>query len=140
MAAFTDEARQGPIVHTSRRGSPKERVHLSALKRRSEMPVYMVVEVKKKDKQKYNKYIAALTDIIARYGGRYLVRGGRVTPLFRGRELERRHPDKVLIVEFPSAADHRRCFTSLEYQAIIPLRDAGAEIRAVLLEGYVPER
>jgi uncharacterized protein (DUF1330 family) len=104
------------------------------------MSVYMVAEVKKKDKQKYNKYIGALTDIIATYGGRYLVRGGRVTPLFRGRELERRHPDKVLIIEFQSAADHRRCFTSPEYQAIIPLREAGAEIRAVLLEGYVPEK
>jgi uncharacterized protein (DUF1330 family) len=110
------------------------------LKRRNEMPVYMVAEVKKKDKQKYNQYIAALTDIIPRYGGRYLVRGGRVTPLFRGRELERRNMDKILIVEFPSAADHRRCFTSPEYQAIIPLRDAGAEIRAVLLEGYVPDK
>ena len=55
------------------------------------MPVYMVAEVKKKDKQKYNEYIAALTEIIEKYGGRYLVRGGRMTPLFKGRELERRH-------------------------------------------------
>jgi uncharacterized protein (DUF1330 family) len=104
------------------------------------MAVYMVTEVKKKDKQKYNQYIATLTDIIPRYGGRYLVRGGRVTPLFKGRELELRNPDKILIVEFPSAADYRRCFTSPEYQAIIPLRDAAAEMRAVLLEGYVPDK
>jgi uncharacterized protein (DUF1330 family) len=100
----------------------------------------MVAEVKKKDKQKYNEYIAALTEIIEKYGGRYLVRGGRMTPLFKGRELERRHPDKTLIVEFPTAADHRRCFTSPEYLAMIPLRDAAAEIRAVLLEGYVPDK
>jgi uncharacterized protein (DUF1330 family) len=100
----------------------------------------MVAEVKKKDKQKYNQYIAALTEIIEKYGGRYLVRGGRMIPLFKGRELERRQPDKILIVEFPTAADHRRCFTSPEYLAMIPLRDAGAEIRAVLLEGYVPDK
>jgi uncharacterized protein (DUF1330 family) len=104
------------------------------------MSVYMVAEVKKKDKQKYNEYNAALTEIIEKYGGRYLVRGGRMTPLFRGRELERRHPDKMLIVEFPSAADYRRCFTSPEYLAITPLRDTAAEIRAVLLEGYVPDQ
>lgn len=104
------------------------------------MPVYMVAEVKKKNKQKYNQYIAALTEIIEKYGGRYLVRGGRMTPLFGGREMERRHPDKMLVVEFPSAADHRRCFTSSEYLAITPLRDSGAEIRAVLLEGYVPDQ
>jgi len=104
------------------------------------MPAYMVVEVKKKDKQKYNQFIAAVSDIIAAYGGHFLVRGGRVITLFRGLELERRHRDKVLILEFPTAADLTRCFTSPEYQALVPLRNAGAEIRAVMLEGYVPDK
>jgi uncharacterized protein (DUF1330 family) len=103
------------------------------------MPVYMVIEVKKKDKQKYNEYIAALTELIEKYGGRYLVRGGRVTPLFKGRELERRHVDKIVIMEFPSAAAHGRCFTSREYLDLVPQRDAGADVRAFLLEGYVPD-
>ncbi len=104
------------------------------------MPAYMVVEIKKKDKQKYNDYIAAVSDIIGGYGGRFLVRGGRVVQLFRGRELDRRRRDKILVLEFPTAADLTRCFTSPAYQAIIPLRDAGAEIEAVLLEGYVPDK
>ena len=47
------------------------------------MPVYMVVEIKKKDKQKYNQFIAALTEIIEKYGGRFMVRGGSVIPLLR---------------------------------------------------------
>ena len=34
------------------------------------MPVYMVAEVKKKDKLKYNEYIAALTEMIEKYRGR----------------------------------------------------------------------
>jgi uncharacterized protein (DUF1330 family) len=104
------------------------------------MPVYMVTEVKKKDKQKYNDYIAALTELIEKYGGRYLVRGGRVIPLFKGRELDRRHVDKIVIMEFPSAAAHARCFTSREYLELIPLREAGADVRAFLLEGYVPDK
>ena len=103
------------------------------------MSVYMVTLVKKKDKQKYNEYIAALTELMEKYGGRYLVRGGRVIPLFKGRELERRHVDKVIIIEFPSAAAYGRCFTSREYLDIVPLRDEGAEVRAFLLEGYVPD-
>jgi uncharacterized protein (DUF1330 family) len=100
----------------------------------------MVTLVKKKDKQKYNEYIAALTELIEKHGGRYLVRGGRVTPLFKGREFERRHVDKVLIMEFPSAAAHGRCFTSREYLDLTPLRDEAAEIRAFLLEGYIPDK
>lgn len=103
------------------------------------MAVYMVAEVKKKDRQKYNEYIAALTQIIQKYGGRYLVRGGHVTPLFKGREFERRHVDKIVIIEFPTAADHRRCFTSPEYLALVPLRVDGCDVRAFLLEGYVPD-
>jgi uncharacterized protein (DUF1330 family) len=114
-------------------------VRRSAWKRRIQMPVYMVTEVKKKDKQKYNEYIAALTQIIEKYGGRYVVRGGRLIPLFKGREIDRRHVDKIVIIEFPTAADHRRCFTSPEYLGLIPLRDEGAEVRAFLLEGYVPD-
>jgi uncharacterized protein (DUF1330 family) len=108
--------------------------------RKHTMPVYMLAEAKLKDLKKYNQYIAALSDIIPAHGGRYLVRGGRIKPLFRGRELERRNPDRIIIIEFPSEADHGRCFTSPEYQDIVPLRDAGAEIRAVLVQGYVPEK
>ena len=59
---------------------------------------------------------------------------------FKGRELERRHVDKIVIMEFPSAAAHGRCFTSREYLELVPLRDAGAEVRAFLLEGYVPDK
>jgi uncharacterized protein (DUF1330 family) len=103
------------------------------------MPVYMVAVVNKKDKRKYNEYNAALTKLIEKYGGRYLVRGGRVTPLFKGREVARRRVDKIIIIEFPTEADHRRCFTSREYLDLVPLRDAGCEIRAFLLEGYVPD-
>jgi uncharacterized protein (DUF1330 family) len=104
------------------------------------MPVYMVAEAKLKDWEKYSRYTAALSKIVTKHGGRYLVHGGSIKTLFRGRELERRYPDQVIIVEFPSEAEHRRCFTSPEYQAIVPLRDAGAEMRAVLLEGYVAEK
>jgi uncharacterized protein (DUF1330 family) len=103
------------------------------------MPVYMVTEVKKKDKRKYNEYLTALTELIEKHGGHYLVRGGRVIPLFEGLEVDRRHVDKILIIEFPTEADHRRCFTSPEYLELLPLRDAGAEVRAFLLEGYVPD-
>lgn len=103
------------------------------------MPVYMVAEVKKKDKQKYNEYIAALTEMIEKYRGRFLVRGGRMTPLFRGRELERRHLDKIIVLEFPTEADFKRCFTSPEYQELTRLRDEAAEMRAALLEGCIPD-
>ena len=72
--------------------------------RRKAMPVYMVAEAKLKDLNKYDQYIAALSNIIGAHGGRYVVRGGRIKQLFRGRELERRYPDRMIILEFPTEA------------------------------------
>ena len=45
----------------------------------------------------------------------------------------------MIILEFPSKADVEQWLSSTEYQSIAPLREAGAEIRAVLLEGYKQE-
>jgi len=103
------------------------------------MSVYIVIEAKVKDQKKYNQYITAFSEIIAHYGGRYLVRGDHVTPLDEGMKPERRQPERMIILEFPSAVNLRRCFASPEYQAIVSLRHAGADTRAVLLDGYRPE-
>ena len=103
------------------------------------MSVYVLIESRVKDREKYKGYIAAFSDIIAKCGGRYLVRGGRIKPLVPEMEMERRQPERINIVEFPSEADQRRCFASPEYRAIVALRQAAADTRALLLEGYVPE-
>jgi len=104
------------------------------------MAVYMLLESKITDQEKYGEYMAAVADIIAAHGGRFLVRGGRITPLFTGSKMERRQPEKINIVEFPSEAHQRRFLTSPEYRAILPLRQASAETRALLLEGYAPDK
>lgn len=45
------------------------------------MTVYMIIEVEVKDPDLYAEYVDQVPAVIARYGGRYLVRGGKVTPL-----------------------------------------------------------
>jgi uncharacterized protein (DUF1330 family) len=100
-----------------------------------EMPVYLVIEARIRDQHKYEQYTEGLSAILPRYRGRYLVHGGRVVPLNEGLSTERRQPGRFLVLEFPSEFDLRRCWASSEYQAIMPLGHAGAETRAVLLEG-----
>jgi uncharacterized protein (DUF1330 family) len=104
------------------------------------MSVYMLIEAKVKDQEKYEQYLAGASDIIAKHGGRFLVRSGRVVPLSVGMKPERRHPEWLVILEFPSEVHLRRFFASPEYQTILSLRKAGAELRGVLLEGYNPEK
>jgi len=90
----------------------------------------MIIESKAKNPEKYQQYIAQVPEIVAKYGGRYLARGGQVTPLLGGWR-----PERVIILEFPSEANIRQWLSSPEYQAITPLREAGAEIRAVVVQG-----
>ncbi len=95
------------------------------------MAVYMIIESRVKDAAKYGQYIAQVPPIVERFGGRYLVRGGRVTPLMGGWQ-----PERLIILQFPAEANIHQWLSSPEYQAIAPLREAGAELRAVIVEGY----
>jgi uncharacterized protein (DUF1330 family) len=99
------------------------------------MSVYIIIESKVKDPEKYQQYIVQVPEIVARYGGRYLVHGGQVTPLLGGWR-----PERVIILEFPSETHIRQWLSSPEYQAITPLREAGAEIRAVVVQGCTEQK
>ena len=99
------------------------------------MSVYMIIESRVKDPETYQRYIAEVPEIVARYGGRYLVRGGQVTPLLGGWT-----PERVIILEFPSEASIHQWLSSPEYQAIAPLRERGAETRAVLVQGCAGQK
>jgi uncharacterized protein (DUF1330 family) len=98
------------------------------------MPVYMLVEAKTRESEKYQLYISQVSKSVTQHGGRYLVRGGRITPLG-----DTWKPERIIILEFPSEDNIKAWLSSPEYQAIAPLREAGAETRAVLLEGYAAE-
>jgi uncharacterized protein (DUF1330 family) len=45
-------------------------------------------------------------------------------------------PERIIVIEFPSESHVQNWLTSTEYKAIVPLREAGADTRAVLVDGY----
>lgn len=77
--------------------------------------VYMVIEARVKDSEKYKKYISQVPKIAAKYGGSYLVRGGKVTPI-----LGDWTPERMIILKFPSETHIRTWLSSPEYQEISP--------------------
>ena len=95
------------------------------------MSVYMIIESKVMNLEKYQQYISQVPPIIAKYGGHYLARGGQVTSVIGDWK-----PERMIVLEFPSEANIHECLSSAEYRAIAPLRKAGAEVRAVVLPGY----
>ncbi|MBI5959787.1 MAG: DUF1330 domain-containing protein [Chloroflexi bacterium] len=95
------------------------------------MPVYYVVESKMINPESYQQYIAQARPIIAHYGGRYLAVSGDVLPLDGGWT-----PERIVIIEFPSEDHVQQWLNSPEYRAIVPLREAGVAVRAVLVPGF----
>ncbi|MEH3146206.1 MAG: DUF1330 domain-containing protein [Methylobacterium frigidaeris] len=86
------------------------------------------VDVTKPDS--YKNYVAANGAAFARFGGRFLVRGGSFeTALGTSRE-------RNVVIEFPSYADALACWNSTEYQDARAKQEGGAEIDLIVIEGY----
>ena len=97
------------------------------------MPAFMIAEIEVRDPETYAEYTRQASEVVERYGGRYLVCGGQTIPL-SGDWL----PERLIVIEFPSTEQVQRCFQSEEYQRIAPLREASTRSRAVLVEGAQP--
>lgn len=95
------------------------------------MPVYMVIEIEVHDPQTYAEYMDRVPETVAKYGGRYVVRGGQVIPLTGDWT-----PQRIIIVEFPTFEQMWTWNSSPEYQELAPLRIRSTTTRAIALEGY----
>lgn len=95
------------------------------------MSVYMIAEIEAQDGELYSEYADKVPEIIRKYGGRYLIRGGEVTALSGNW-----NPERVILVEFDTVEQWRRCFASPEYVKLAPLRERSTISRAIVLDGY----
>ncbi len=98
------------------------------------MPAYMIVEVAILDETTYAEYVRKVPATVAKYGGRYLVRGGQVTPLTGDWR-----PERIIVLEFPTAERMRQWNSSPEYVELAPLRTKATRTRAIAVEGVTSE-
>ena len=94
------------------------------------MPAYVIANVEVSDPVRYEEYKRLVPSTIAAYGGRYLARGGLAQVL----EGEWK-PKRLVIVEFPTAAQARAWWDSAEYAPVRSVRRACARAELVLVEG-----
>jgi len=98
------------------------------------MPAYWVARARISDPVQYKKYTDLVPDIVARYGGRILARGGRYQ-IMEGPETFQR----FIVIEFPTLEQGVACFKSPEYEAAAAFRRAGAGVvENVIVEGVSP--
>jgi uncharacterized protein (DUF1330 family) len=91
---------------------------------------YVMAEITVTDPEAYKQYAAAVAPIVAKLGGKYLVRGGQTV-------TEEGEPPsgRIVVIEFDDLAAARSFEDSPEYQAVAPLRRKAAHSRVFLVEG-----
>jgi uncharacterized protein (DUF1330 family) len=94
------------------------------------MAAYFIVEIDVHDPAAFEEYRKRVPATIERFGGRYLVRGGRYEAL----EGDWR-PARIVVLEFPSMAEARRWYDSEEYRPLKAERLKSARGSIVLVEG-----
>jgi uncharacterized protein (DUF1330 family) len=93
-------------------------------------PAYIIADIEVTDPQGYKAYVAAVTPIVADFGGTYLVRAGRTVafegPLPAGR---------TVVIAFPSMAAAQAFQASPRYLEIAKLRQRASTGRIFIVEG-----
>jgi uncharacterized protein (DUF1330 family) len=95
------------------------------------MPGYLVVSLDIKDADMFARYTAEMPALLQRWGGEFVVRGGKLQPL----EGDAPKP-RLVIIKFPSVDDAREFYYSVEYEPLKRIRQAATESNVLLVEGY----
>jgi uncharacterized protein (DUF1330 family) len=94
------------------------------------MPAYVIVDVQVTDPVRYAEYIKQSPSSIARYGGRFLARGGRAEKLEGVWD-----PHRFVVLEFESLARAKEWWGSDEYRGPKALRQATSTANMIVVEG-----
>jgi uncharacterized protein (DUF1330 family) len=95
------------------------------------MPAYYLIDVLEvTDKARIAKYREGVTATVEKYGGRYLILGGKHEIV----EGDWRLTFPVML-EFPTMEQAKRWYDSPEYTPLLKLRLEGSRSNAVFIEG-----
>ena len=83
------------------------------------MPAYITVNFTPIDKEQLQQYVAAVPATLVKYSGEFLVKG-----IFENLSGNTDYEMQVILA-FPNKEQASGWYYSAEYQALIPMRDAG---------------
>jgi uncharacterized protein (DUF1330 family) len=91
---------------------------------------YWMAHLDVRDREAYERYRSVNGVAFAKFGGRFLVRGGQSV---KGKgDLKARH----VVIEFPTYQAALDCLESPEYAEAAKFRDLGSDVDLVVVEGY----
>jgi uncharacterized protein (DUF1330 family) len=103
----------------------------SRIPARSEtMAAYLIADTDITDHRTYDEYKRHVAPLLAKFGGRFLVRGGAHVVLEGDWDLHR-----IVVIEFPSMEALKAWYDSPEYAPLLAMRRPAANDRLVAVEG-----
>lgn len=94
------------------------------------MPAYLVGLIRVTDPAQWQRYVERVGATFPPHGGQVLLRGAKAADLARST-----HGERIVVAEFADLAALRAWHDSPEYQALVALREAGAEVVLTAYEG-----
>ena len=94
------------------------------------MTAYLIADTQITDHQTYDEYKRQVAPLIAKFGGRFLVRGGRHEVLEGSLQVQR-----LVVIEFPSMEVLKAWYNSPEYAPLLAMRQPAATDHLIAVEG-----
>jgi len=94
------------------------------------MTAYVIGEIEVTDPATYEEYRRQVMAVVTKYGGKFIVRGGKVETLEGGWA-----PKRFVALEFPSMEQAQKWYRSPEYAPLIALRKKASRGKLILVEG-----
>jgi uncharacterized protein (DUF1330 family) len=98
------------------------------------MPAYIIVEIDIVDPIGYEEYKKLTSATVEKYGGKYMVRGGK-TEVLEGDW----QPKRIVVLEFESSERAREWLNSEEYREPRKMRHRTARTNMILVEGHATD-
>jgi len=100
-----------------------------------EVPMFLVAELRVRDREKLIRYATVVQPLMARHGGQILGVSAAGARVLEG-DWE---PDLLVLHRWRSEADFDAFWSSEEYQPVKRLRHEACDSRIAVFAGFVPE-
>jgi len=95
------------------------------------MAAYIIVEVDTTDEALMTEYRKHTPGAVAKFGGKFIVRGGKTRTLEGGWT-----PPRLVVLEFPTYEKAEEFYDSEHYKPILAMRLKAGKSKAILVDGH----
>ena len=95
------------------------------------MAAYIIVEVETTDEALMTEYRKHTPGAVAKFGGKFIVRGGKTRSLEGGWK-----PSRIVVLEFPTYEKAQEFYDSEHYKPILAMRLKAGKSKAIIVDGH----